>query len=159
MWNNGHDAYLESRVMTADPVELINLLYQACTQSVRDARTHLAAGQIAERAREITRASAIVSELTVVLDHERGGEISQRLALLYDYIQRRLITANLDQSDEPLAEVLGLLVTLSEGWAGVRPPEIIAAPEPPVPVDSAWSQPLTQESSYGSAYGMQSWSL
>jgi len=44
MWNNGHDAYLESRVMTADPVELINLLYQACTQSVRAARAHLAGG-------------------------------------------------------------------------------------------------------------------
>jgi flagellar protein FliS len=158
MWNNGHDAYLESRVMTADPVELISLLYQACTQSVRDARGHLAGGRIAERAREITRACAIVSELAVVLDHERGGEISRRLALLYDYIQRRLVIANLEQSDEPLAEVLGLLVTLSEGWAGVRPPETIGAPEPPIPAlpaEAAWSQPMAQES----GYGMQSWSL
>ena len=155
MWNNGHDAYLESRVMTADPVELINLLYQACSQSVRDARAHLAGGLIAERSRAITRASAIITELTVVLDHERGGEISQRLALLYEYIQRGLITANLEQSDAPLAEVLGLLVTLSEGWAGVRPPEPIAAEVPPVPVETTWSQPMVQES----CYGMQSWSL
>ena len=27
MWNNGHDAYLETRVLTADPIELVNLLY------------------------------------------------------------------------------------------------------------------------------------
>jgi len=152
MWNNGHDAYLESRILAADPAELINLLYQACTQSVRDARAHLAGGLIAERSREITRAWAIVSELGTVLDHERGGEISQRLALLYDYIQRRLITANLEQSDAPLAEVLGLLVTLSEAWAGVRP---TVAPQSPLPVDAAWAQPMVQES----AYGMQSWSL
>ena len=59
-------------------------------------------------------------ELATSLDHERGGEISQRLALLYDYIQRRLLEANLQQSDAPLAEVLGLLSTLSEAWAGVR---------------------------------------
>ena len=154
MWNNAHDAYLESRVMTADPVELIDLLYQACTQSVREARAHLAGGRIAERARAISKACAIVIELAVILDHERGGEISQRLALLYDYIQRRLITANLEQSDEPLAEVLGLLVTLSEGWAGVRTPQAIA-PEPAMSADGPWAQPMAQES----AYGMQSWSL
>jgi len=154
MWNNAHDAYLESRVMTADPVELIDLLYQACTQSVHEARAHLAGGRIAERARAISKACAIVIELAVILDHERGGEISQRLALLYDYLQRRLITANLEQSDEPLAEVLGLLVTLSEGWAGVRTPETIA-PEATMPADGPWGQPMVQES----AYGMQSWSL
>jgi flagellar secretion chaperone FliS len=155
MWNNGHDAYLESRVMTADPVELISLLYEACTQSVLDARTHLAAGQILERSREITKACAIISELACVLDYERGGEISQRLGLLYDYIQRSLVTANMEQSDAPLAEVQGLLATLSEGWAGVRPPEAVAEPQAPLPVESTWSQPMAPES----VYGLQSWSL
>ena len=38
MWTDGHDAYLESRVLTADPIELVNLLYQACTEAVRGAR-------------------------------------------------------------------------------------------------------------------------
>jgi flagellar protein FliS len=114
----------------------------------------LAGGRISERAREITKACAIVSELAVVLDHERGGEISRRLALLYDYIQRRLITANLEQSDEPLAEVIGLLVTLSEAWDSVRTLETSTS-EPSIPADAAWSQPMVPES----GYGLQSWSL
>ena len=118
MWNSGHDAYLESRVLTADPIELVNLLYQACTQAVREARRHLAEGRIAERSREINQACAILIELATALDHERGGEISQRLALLYDYMQRRLLEANMRQSDAPLADVLGLLSTLSEAWGG-----------------------------------------
>ena len=79
MWNNGHDAYLENRVLSADPVELVNLLYQACMQAIRDARLHLAERRIMERARAITRACEITFELTAALDHERGGEISQRL--------------------------------------------------------------------------------
>ena len=37
MWTDGHDAYLESRVLTADPIELVNLLYQACTEAIRGA--------------------------------------------------------------------------------------------------------------------------
>src|ERR1017187_8486861 len=123
MWNSGHDSYLESRVLAADPVELVSLLYEACTQAVREARRYLAAGQIAERSREINKACAIVIELATSLDHDRGGQISQRLALLYDYMERRLLQANMQQSDAPLADVLGLLTTLSEAWAGVRQPE------------------------------------
>ncbi|MEO8593254.1 MAG: flagellar export chaperone FliS [Candidatus Solibacter sp.] len=152
MWNSGHEAYLESRVMTADPIELVNLLYQACTQAVRDARAHLEAGRIAERSREITHAWEILQELASSLDHERGGEISQRLAPLYIYMQRRLLDANLQQADEPLAEVLGLLATLSEAWAGIRPVE---KPQPSESASNAWSQPVTAESSYG----IQAWSL
>ncbi len=149
MWNNGHDAYLESRVLTADPVELVNMLYQACIQAVREARRHLAESRIAERSREINRACEIVIELATSLDHERGGEISQRLALLYDYMQRRLLEANMQQSDAPLADVLGLLSTLSEAWAGIRKTDEAPVQETP------WSQPVAQEA----GCGMQAWSL
>jgi flagellar protein FliS len=153
MWNNGHDAYLETRVLTADPIELVNLLYQACTQAVREARRHLAEGRIAERSQEISQACAIVIELASALDHERGGEISRRLALLYDYMQRRLLEANMQQSDAPLADVLGLLSTLSEAWAGIRKP-VEKPVETPV-ANNAWQQPVTQETGYSS----QRWSL
>jgi flagellar secretion chaperone FliS len=149
MWNNGHDAYLESRVLTADPIELVNLLYQAATQSVREARLHLAEGRIAQRSHEINMACEIVIELAAALDHERGGEISRRLALLYDYMQQRLLEANMHQSDEPLADVLGLLSTLSEAWAGVQKTEA-----KPV-VESPWSQPAQEE--VGSC--LQGWQL
>jgi flagellar protein FliS len=147
MWNSGHDAYLESRVLAADPVELVSLLYEACTQAVREARCYLAAGQIAERSREINKACAIVIELATSLDHERGGEISQRLALLYDYMERRLLQANMQQSDAPLADVLGLLTTLSEAWAGVGKPEEKPMPESPKSLSAAesrWTQSATQ---------------
>ena len=123
MWANAHDAYVESRVLSADPIELVNLLYQACTGAVREARHHLANGEIAARSRSITRASEILIELTTSLNHQRGGELSQRLALLYDYMRRRLTEANFQQSDAPLNEVLGLLSTLAEAWDGVKPTE------------------------------------
>jgi len=136
MWNNGHDAYLEGRVLAADPVELVNLLYQACRQAVRDAREHLGAGRIGERARAISKACEILIELAGALDHERGGEISQRLAQLYDYMQRRLLEANLRQSDEPLVEVLSLLTTLAEAWENVK-----VSAKPAAEASSPWSQP------------------
>ena len=153
MRNNTQDAYLESRVLTADPIELVNLLYQGAMQAVREARVHLAEGRIADRSQQINKACQIVIELATSLDHERGGEISKRLALLYDYMQRRLLEANMQQSDAPLADVLGLLSTLSEAWAGIRKPE--EKPQDKPVMESPWSQPATQETAYSS----QRWSL
>lgn len=135
----GHNAYLESRIEGAAPIELVRLLYQATSSAVRDARRHLAAGETAERSRAVTRAFSIVAELTTSLDRERGGVIAEQLAQLYDYIGRRLLEANFAQADQPLAEVLGLLATLSEAWDGVaaqtRPAE--TAPQHAMP----WGQP------------------
>src|SRR4051812_42677556 len=107
MWNDGHAAYLESRVLSADPVELVNMLYQGCTLAVREARHFLAEGRIAERSREINTAFEILVELESSLDRKKGGDISRRLSLLYDYMRRRLLEANMQQSDPPLTEVLG----------------------------------------------------
>jgi len=94
MWNTAQDAYLESRVLSADPVELIRLLYQTGVSAVQDARRYLAEGKIMERSKAITKASRVLIQLITALDHERGGEISRRLAALYDYMLRRLTEAN-----------------------------------------------------------------
>lgn len=143
MWQSAQDSYLESRVLSADPLELIRMLYGAATASVREARKHLAAGAIAERARAISKACEILTELAVSLDHERGGEISRRLAQLYEYMGRQLIDANVRQIDAPLEEVLNLLGTLSEGWDGIKAEAAAesAEPEPVAVPESAWSQP------------------
>jgi flagellar protein FliS len=148
MWNRAQDAYLESKVMSADPVELIRMLYQTGVSAVQDARRHLADGKIMERSKAITKASQVVIQLGGALDHERGGELAQRLASLYDYMLRRLLEANFKQSDEPLAEVLSLLATLAEGWEGVRPaakPELER--ESPPSTASAWNPEATADAS------------
>jgi flagellar secretion chaperone FliS len=117
MWR---DVYLESKVLSADPVELIQMLYQSALDSVGEARTHLAKGDIAQRSAAISKVARILLELTASLNHEAGQEISRNLAELYQYMQLRLLDANLKQSDEPLAETQQLLTTLLGAWEGVR---------------------------------------
>jgi flagellar secretion chaperone FliS len=140
MWQNAHDAYLESRVLSASPLELVRLLYGAGIESVREARRCLAVGDIAGRSGRISKAHDILTELAASLDLERGGDLSRRLGQLYDYMQRNLIEANLRQEDGPLSEVLALLSTLSEGWQAVAP---ATDPRPEEP--NRWSQPMAAE--------------
>ncbi|MEZ5351233.1 MAG: flagellar export chaperone FliS [Bryobacteraceae bacterium] len=111
-------AYRENEVM-ADPIELVRMLHRGGVDALGKARQGLRDGDIAGRSRQITRASEILNELTASLDMEAGGELSQRLLDLYDYMQRQLHEANFHQVEEPLVEVEGLLMTLLQGWEGV----------------------------------------
>lgn len=120
MVSSAQDVYLESRVLSADGVELVQILFQAALESVEKARRHLSQGDIAARSKEITKASAILAELALSLDHSAGGDLSRTLLELYDYMQRRLLEANIQQSEPILAEVSRLLSTLLEGWLNCK---------------------------------------
>ena len=111
--------YYEQMILNAEPVELIRLLYQRAISCVREAREHLAHKRIAERTRAVTNAYAAIEQLIVALRPENAPDLCSRLQGLYAYMQQRLLDANMQQSDGPMAEVLGLLTTLAEGWSGV----------------------------------------
>ena len=109
--------YFEQMVLSASPVELIRLLYQKAIASTRNAREHLSCGRIPERCSAINNAYLILSELAGALREEEAPELAKRLRGLYVYMQGRLLEANLKQQDAPLADVLGLLITLAEPWS------------------------------------------
>lgn len=138
------DAYQECRILSADPVELICILYEHALDRVSDARSALAANDIVTRSRAISKALAAISELHGSLDHERGGEISRNLEKLYQYMRQRLTAANFEQKDEPLAEVETLLQTLAEGWKSShqRVEEHTSECSETEPARESWSSPF-----------------
>jgi flagellar secretion chaperone FliS len=152
MPNLAHNAYLESRILTADPLELVRLMYQAAISEVRNARVHLANGAIRPRSQAVSKACAILTELTVSLDRKAGGEYAERLADLYGYMTGQLMEANFRQREEPLTEVLGLLATLIENWEGVQS-FLGSQRTPQVPVSSYTPAAET------TAYTPQAWSF
>lgn len=113
---NAYQLSQDEEILLAEPIELVVMLYRAAIQAVQKARTHLAAGEITERGQQISRASAILTELSLTLNHEIGGTLSLNLAELYDYLQRLLLTAHQQQSVEKLAQAQNLLETLLDGW-------------------------------------------
>jgi flagellar protein FliS len=129
---NGYDSYRESEILSADPLKLVEILYRAAIESIGEARGHLAAGAIRERSNAISKACEILMELALNVDLQRGGDIARNLVELYDYMQRRLLEANIQQVDRPLMEVSSLLRTLLEGWQTCLPTttQAMAEPEP-----------------------------
>jgi flagellar secretion chaperone FliS len=112
--------YFEQKILSADPIELTQLVYDRAILCVREAREHLAKRRILERSTAIGRAYAAIAELHGSLRPEAAPVMVERLEGLYLYMQRLLIEANSDQTDGPLAEALGLLMTLAEAWHGLK---------------------------------------
>ena len=111
--------YLESRILAAQPAELIEMLYQMAIQSLRKAIGHLKSGDAMARAREVTRAQEAVNELMAALDHSVGASFTQTLAALYVYVQQQILKGHAGPAEDALERAIGILSTLEEGWRGV----------------------------------------
>lgn len=124
--HSGANAYarvgVETGVMGASPHRLIVMLYQGARQAIAQARMHVQMGNVPARGEAIGKAIQIVeSGLQLSLNVDAGGEIAERLNALYSYMSRRLLEANIKQSEAMLVEVDGLLATLEEAWIGIAP--------------------------------------
>jgi flagellar protein FliS len=105
-------------------------MYQAAIASARDARHEFDASNRNAGSSAISKCSRIIAQLSLSLDHQKGGEISQNLKRLYTYMQRQLSEAHASHKNEKLFEVERLLSTLLEAWSAVASSEASAsAPE------------------------------
>ena len=108
--------YREVAVKTANPLQLIVMLYDAAICSLQEAQAHIERKDIAGRSRSLNKCIAILAELQSCLNLRAGGEIASSLDRLYDYMKRRIFRANVEQSVKPLAEVEILLENLRGAW-------------------------------------------
>jgi flagellar protein FliS len=108
---------LETGVIAASPHQLIVMLYEGAELAVRMAIKHMNEGDIEKKSAAITKASSIILEgLRAALDPHQGGDIALHLDALYDYMNKRLMLAHLNNQTAPLEEVLGLLRELHAAW-------------------------------------------
>jgi flagellar protein FliS len=115
---NPYQAYADGSLFSGNPFNQVIALYQGALDATNQAERALQARDILGRGRAINKANAILAELLVSLDDERGGEISKNLKRLYCYMQAQLSKAHAGQLAEPIVEVSTLLTTLLEGWRG-----------------------------------------
>ena len=98
---------------------LIQLLMDGALEKIHVAKSMIKARNIPGKVRNINWALSIIDGLRQSLDMEKGGEIAQNLEALYDYMQRRLILANLRNEPQILDEVASLLMEIKMAWDAV----------------------------------------
>jgi len=115
-------AGLDSSVASADPHKLILLLYQGALLAISAAKKQMQSKEIAAKGKSISHAIMIIDEgLKASLDKNAGGELAQNLSALYEYMNHRLLVANLKNDVAALDEVSKLLSELKGAWEEIRP--------------------------------------
>ena|SRR5882762_9844063 len=111
--------YLEEKILTASPLELIQILYDAAGDRVRAARLYLKEGDALARSRAVSKAQDVLTELTLALNSKEGEASSATFSAIYSYLRKRLFDAHMHQSDAIFAEVEATLAAMAQNWRGV----------------------------------------
>jgi len=113
-------AYTESSILTAPPERLVVMLYDGAIRFLKQAAVAERSGQQQMFLDRLRRAEAIIDELTVTLDHDRGGVIASRLHGIYTFSRRQLLDAWRDGDADKIDEVSGMLSELRDAWAEIE---------------------------------------
>ena len=108
--------YMEMQVQTAPAENLVLMLYDGALRFARQAQVGLAEGRMQDAHNDLTRAQDILGELMGSLNMD-AGDVAHNLFKLYEFIQYRLVVANVRKSSEPIDDVLQLLGDLRATWA------------------------------------------
>lgn len=111
------NAYKQNSVTTASPGELTLMLYNGCLKFLTRAKKAIEEKNIEEKNTNIQKAQAIISELMSTLNTDL--EVSKQMIPLYDYMNRRLMEANINNDSTIITEVEGLVTEFRDTWKEV----------------------------------------
>ncbi len=131
--------YHDSQILNASPEQILIMLYDGAIRFSHQAIQAMERGDRRVQAERISKAMAIVSELSNTLDHQVGGEIAADLDALYGFMMRELTRANLKKDRTGLDTVVDLLTGLRETWGeAIEVNRQAAAPKVPTKAPSGY---------------------
>lgn len=110
---------VQGGVEHASPHRLIQMLMEGALDKISIAAGAMERGEIENKGKYIGWAISIIDGLRVSLDQSVESELVLNLDNLYEYMNRRLLEANLHNDPEILAEVTKLLREIKAGWDGI----------------------------------------
>ncbi|MDR2493755.1 MAG: flagellar export chaperone FliS [Spirochaetaceae bacterium] len=126
-YTNALSAYKETRVKTAGQGQLIMMLYDEAVKQLdrgldllkKNSKGKKDPGRIEEITKALLKTQEIITELSVSLDFEKGGEIAKNLFSLYSWFNHEIVEADISKDMERVANVRAMLNDLRTVWGEV----------------------------------------
>lgn len=109
------NVYLQTKINTSSPGELLLMLYDGCIQFLKKAIKNIESKDYQQKNYFIQNADSILDELIITLNMDY--EISEKLLALYVYMKEKLYEANIKLKKESLQEVIDMMTELRGSWA------------------------------------------
>jgi flagellar secretion chaperone FliS len=118
---NPWQSYRQVATQTATPGQLVLMLFDGAIRFLERARQGFSQDDPLEFNQTINnnvlRAQAIINELNLALDLDKGGDVAITLRRLYNYMDQRLQEANQYKKEDGILEVVRRLTILRDAWA------------------------------------------
>ncbi|WP_041367162.1 flagellar export chaperone FliS [Methylophaga frappieri] len=111
--------HIHGGVETATPHRLVQMLMEGVLEKLLAAKGFMASGQVAKKGEHISWAISIIDSLRACLNTEVGGDVAINLGRLYDYMEARLLEANLKNDATMIDEVASLMIEIKSGWDAI----------------------------------------
>lgn len=105
-----------SSVPFSDPHQLILSLINGALERIAQAKGAILQKDVKKKGELIGKAIGIINGLSGCLDHDQEGDLSENLASLYEYMNFRLLEANVEENVQKLDEVSKLMLEIKSAW-------------------------------------------
>jgi flagellar protein FliS len=109
-----YDQYKKTSIETLSPGKLLVMLYDGAIKNIDSAKKAINDLDMNTAHQQLTKTQDIITELMCTLNMDY--DISHSLYSLYDYLQYRLVQANINKDVQILDEVRTFLVDLRNTW-------------------------------------------
>ncbi|MFM2485072.1 flagellar export chaperone FliS [Celerinatantimonas yamalensis] len=120
MYKKGINQYrqvgIKDQVATADPHKITQLLMQSALENLAIAKGCMTRKDLANKAKPIAKATAIITSLRNTLNYEAGGEISESLSDLYIFMLEKLSEASITNNPQQIADVIEIMLPIKSAW-------------------------------------------
>lgn len=107
---------IRARVESANPHQLIALLYEGLVGALTASRMAIEYGDLAAKSHHISRSMGIFKALDDALDDSVEGDFPHNLHALYGYMSQKTLEASHHLDVKLIDEVLELVLTIKSGW-------------------------------------------
>jgi len=114
--SNAYSVYKSNSINFASKEQLLLMLCEGAVKFVKLARKALIDKDISKANDNIIRTEDIFYELMSSLDVSKGGDWAPKLMAVYDFINRRLMQANIKKDVKIIDEIIPLIETIRETW-------------------------------------------
>ena len=111
--------YVQGGAETASPHRLVQMLMEGVLDKLMASKRFMVTNNVAKKGENISWTISIIDSLRGCLNVEVGGEFAQNLYSLYDYMEQRLLEANIKNDPKIIDEVAQLMIQVKSGWDGI----------------------------------------
>lgn len=105
-----------SSIAYADPHELILRLMNGALERIAQAKGAMNQNNAHSKGELLSKAISIIGGLSACLDHSQQSDLSENLEALYEYMNVRLLEANVENNTDKLDEVSRLMMEIKSAW-------------------------------------------